>query len=53
MNINTQRYIEKYIKIRNKEGKIIDLKLNRPQQKLYDIIKEQKKAKKPSGKTSP
>lgn len=47
MNINTQRYIEKYIKIRNKEGKIIDLKLNTPQQKLYDIIKEQKRAKKP------
>ncbi len=47
MNINTQRYIEKYIKIRNKEGKIIGLKLNSPQQKLYDIIKEQKKAKKP------
>lgn len=47
MNINTQRYIEKYIKIRNKEGKIVGLKLNGPQQKLYDIIKEQKKAKKP------
>lgn len=47
MNINTQRYIEKYIKIRNKEGKIIGLKLNSPQQKLYDIIKEQKQAKKP------
>ena len=47
MNINTKRYIEKYIKIRNKEGKIIDLKLNHPQQKLYDIIKEQKQAKKP------
>lgn len=47
MNINTQKYIEKYIKIRNKEGKIISLTLNRPQQKLYDIIKEQKQAKKP------
>jgi hypothetical protein len=47
MNINTQRYIEKYIKIRNKEGKIIGLKLNTPQQKLYDIIKEQKQARKP------
>lgn len=47
MNINTKEYIEKYIKIRDKEGKIIDLKLNTPQQKLYDIIKEQKKARKP------
>lgn len=47
MNINTKQYIEKYIKIRNKEGSIVDLKLNSPQQKLYDIIKEQKQAKKP------
>ena len=47
MNINTQKYIEKYIKIRNKEGRIIPLKLNAPQQKLYDIIKEQKQARKP------
>lgn len=47
MSINTKRYIEEYIKIRNKEGKIVDFKLNAPQQKLYDIIKEQKQAKKP------
>lgn len=47
MNINTKQYIEKYIKIRNKEGKIVDFKLNRPQQKLYDIIKEQKQARRP------
>lgn len=47
MNINTKRYIEEFIKIRNKEGKIIDLKLNTPQLKLYEIIKEQKRAKKP------
>lgn len=47
MSINTKKYIEKYIKIRNKEGKIINFKLNSPQQKLYDIIKEQKQAKKP------
>lgn len=47
MNINTQAYIERYIKIRNKEGKIVSFRLNNPQQKLYDIIKEQKQAKKP------
>lgn len=47
MNINTKQYIEKYIKIRNKEGKIVDFRLNNPQQKLYDIIKEQKQAGKP------
>ena len=47
MNINTKRYIEEYIKIRNKEGKIVNFRLNSPQQKLYDIIKGQKQAKKP------
>jgi hypothetical protein len=47
MNINTKRYIENYIKIRNKEGKIVNFKLNSPQQKLYNIIRDQKRAKKP------
>lgn len=47
MNINTKRYIEEFIKIRNKEGKIINFKLNSPQLKLYEIIKEQKRVKKP------
>ena len=47
MNINTKQYIEKYIKIRNKAGKIIDFKLNQPQQKLYDVIKRQKQLNKP------
>ena len=47
MNINTKKYLEKYIKIRDKAGKIVDFKLNSPQQRLYDIIKEQKQAKKP------
>lgn len=47
MNINTKLYIEKYIKIRNKEGKIVSFRLNSPQQKLYEIIKEQKRARKP------
>lgn len=47
MNINTKKYIEKYVKIRDKAGSIIDLKLNEPQQKLYDIIKQQRKEGKP------
>ena len=47
MNINTKKYIEKYVKIRDKSGTIIDFKLNKPQQKLYDIIKKQKEEKKP------
>ena len=47
MTINTKKYIEKYVKIRDKSGKVINLKLNEPQQKLYDIIKQQKEAGKP------
>ena len=47
MNINTKRYIEKYIKIRDKAGKIIDLKINQGQQKLYDAIKKQNEEGKP------
>jgi hypothetical protein len=47
MNINTRQYIEEYIKIRDKAGAIIDFKLNEPQQRLYDIIKEQRELKKP------
>ena len=42
MNINTKKY-----KIRDKAGSIIDFTLNEPQQRLYDIIKEQRKLKKP------
>lgn len=47
MNINTKQYIEEYIKIRDKSGKIIDFKLNKGQQKLYDVIKFQKENNKP------
>lgn len=47
MNINTKKYIEKYVKIRDKAGGIIDFKLNEPQQKLYDIIKREKGQNKP------
>ena len=47
MSINTKQYIEKYIKIRNKAGKIIDFKLNEPQQRLYDVIKKQKQLNRP------
>lgn len=47
MSINTQKYIEEYIKIRDKNSKIIPLKLNEPQLKLYNAIKEQKTKKKP------
>jgi hypothetical protein len=47
MAINTKAYIEKYLKIRDKRAKIISLKLNKPQMKLYDALKKQAKAGKP------
>lgn len=46
-NINTKKYIEEYVKIRNKNSKIIPLKLNEPQLKYYNTIKELKKTGKP------
>ncbi len=39
MSINTRKYIEEYIKIRNKNGQVVSLKLNTPQIKYYNIIK--------------
>ena len=47
MNINTKKYIENYVKIRDKSGSIVDFKLNEPQQKLYNIIKKQREENKP------
>lgn len=47
MSINTKKYIEEFIKIRDKAGRVIDFKLNMPQQRLYDIIKRQKQEGKP------
>lgn len=47
MSINTKKYIESYIKIRNKQSKIIPLIINEPQQKLYNVIKDLKNKRKP------
>ena len=47
MKINTKKYIESVVKIRNKQGKIVPLILNEPQEKLYNAIKEQKAQNKP------
>ena len=47
MSINTKKYIEEYVKIRDKKSKIIPLKLNEPQLKYYNVIKELKKQRKP------
>lgn len=47
MSINTKAYIENYIKIRDKKGQVIPLKLNEPQLKYYNIIKELYKKRRP------
>lgn len=46
-SINTKKYIEEYVKIRNKNSNIIPLKFNEPQQRYYNVIKELKKQGKP------
>ena len=47
MPINTKAYIEAYVKIVDKAGNVIGLRLNKPQQKLYDALTAQYKAGKP------
>lgn len=47
MAINTKKYIENFVKIRNKDSEIVPLILNQPQQKLYDVIKMQRSQGKP------
>ena len=47
MNINTRKYIEEYLKIQDKNAKIISLKLNKPQLKLYEALAKQYKEGKP------
>lgn len=47
MPINTKLYIENYLKIKDKNSKIIPFILNEPQQELYNKIKELKKEHKP------
>lgn len=47
MSINTLKYIEEYIKIKDKNSRVIPFKLNYPQMKLYNIIKQQHKEHKP------
>lgn len=47
MPINTKKYIESFIKIRNKNSEIVPLKLNQPQLKLYNVIRMLKQQNKP------
>ena len=45
--INLRRYIEKELKIRDKDAKVVPLLLNGPQKKLYDALAAQNRAGKP------
>ena len=45
--LNCRDYIETFLKIRDKEGKIVPLKLNPPQLRLYETIRKQWAAGKP------
>lgn len=47
MSINTKKYIESFLKIRDKNQQIIPFKINKPQMRLYNTIKELKQQKKP------
>lgn len=45
--MTTKEYIEKFLKIKTKDMQIIPFKLNKPQLKLYNAIKEQAEKGKP------
>lgn len=47
MIINTRKYIEEFLKIKTKDSNIISLKLNKPQEKLYNLLKRQSEQGKP------
>ena len=46
-SINRKLYIEKFIKIVNKDVELVSLRFNYAQNKLYDVIKKQTKENKP------
>lgn len=47
MAINTLKYLREAVKIKTKESKIVPLDPNKPQMKLYNIIKRQSELRKP------
>lgn len=47
ISINTRVYIEKFLKIKNKEKQLVPLLLNAPQRRLYDALAAQRRAGKP------
>ena len=50
--MTTKEYIEKFLKIKTKDMQIIPFKLNKPQLKLYNAIKEQAEKNKKNPKFS-
>lgn len=44
---NTKKYIENFLYIKKKDTEVALLKLNKPQQKFYDVLKRQSEAGKP------
>lgn len=42
--LNTREYIENCLKIRTKKGDVIDFRLNKPQEKMYEAMKRQRAA---------
>lgn len=45
--LNVREYMENFLKIRTKEGQLIPFRMNKPQRRLYQTIKEQWDAGKP------
>ncbi len=44
---DTKKYIERYLSIRTKEGKIVPFRLNEPQLRFYEVICAEEEKKKP------
>lgn len=42
-----REYIENFLKIRTKDARVIPFRLNQPQKRLYDVIREQEQAGRP------
>ena len=47
MIINTRKYIEEFLKIKTKDGLVVNFKLNKPQMKLYNLLKKQSEQGRP------
>ena len=45
--LNCKAYLQTFLKIQNKDGKLAPFLLNEPQQRFYEIIRQQWQQKKP------